>query len=490
MNYQSTRNHMHTATASEAILKGIAPDGGLYMLPDPGALSFPMDRLENMTSLDISMEALSLLLPDFSASEIRAIVEDSYRGKFETGDLTPLVKVGDRFILELFRGPTSAFKDVALSVLPRLIAAAQKKNGVKEDILILAATSGDTGKAALAGFCDVPGTRIVVFYPYGGVSAIQQAQMVTQPGGNVSVCAIRGNFDDAQSGVKAIFTSPHAAKALAGKAVLSSANSINIGRLAPQVMYYFKAYGDLLRKNEIGPGEAVDFVVPTGNFGNILAGYLAKRMGLPAGRFLCASNANNVLTDFLLTGVYDRNRPFHQTVSPSMDILVSSNLERLVYLAAGCDGKAVAAYMQSLAQTGRYALEGQAKAAVQADFEAGFADDGQTKKAIRRVYEDHGYLMDTHTAVAWDVADRFPLQNKTVVLSTASPYKFCAAVLSALGEEAGEDEFAQMERLNRITGVPVPGNLAVIRSLPTLHRDVIDRAEMEGYVLAKAGGFQ
>ncbi len=484
MRYQSTRNHSHTATASEGILRGIAPDGGLYMLPDPGSRPFPMDNLPGMTALDISAAVLSLLLPDFSEAEIRAIVEESYRGKFETEDLTPLVKVGDRFVLELYRGPTSAFKDVALSVLPHLTTAAKAKNGIKEDILILTATSGDTGKAALAGFCDVEGIRIIVFYPYGGVSAIQQLQMATQAGANVRVCAIRGNFDDAQSGVKAIFTSPHAAKALDGRALLSSANSINIGRLAPQVMYYFKAYADLLRQGEISMGEKIDFVVPTGNFGNILAGYLAKRMGLPAGRFLCASNANNVLSDFLATGVYDRNRPFHQTISPSMDILISSNLERLVYLASGGDDVAVAGYMQSLAQSGRYELSGEAKAAIQADFLGGHASDAQTKAAIRRVYERHGYLMDTHTAVAWDVAERTALTNKTVVLSTASPYKFCAAVLNALGEETSMDEFAQMERLHTITGVPIPAGLAGLRDLPVLHKDVIGLCEMESYVLS------
>lgn len=483
MLYQSTRNHLHTATASQAILHGIAPDGGLYMLKDIDARPFPMDRLKDMSALDISSTVLSLLLPDFSKEEIRTIVEAAYCDKFETEDLTPLVKVGDRFVLELFRGPTSAFKDVALSVLPHLITAAKEKNGLKEDILILTATSGDTGKAALAGFCDVAGTQIIVFYPYGGVSAIQQAQMATQVGENVRVCAIRGNFDDAQSGVKSIFTSPKAAKALAGRALLSSANSINIGRLAPQLMYYFKAYADLLRSGEITMGERVDFVVPTGNFGDILAGYLAKRMGLPVGRFLCASNSNNVLADFLATGVYDRNRSFHQTISPSMDILISSNLERLVYLATDGDDVAVAKYMQSLAQTGRYELSDEAKAAIQADFIGGYADDKQTKAAIRRVYESHGYLMDTHTAVAWDVADRTPLTNKTVVLSTASPYKFCASVLDALGEQTDTDEFAQMERLQQITGVPIPAGLSGLSKLPVLHNDVIDLNEMEAYVL-------
>ena len=486
MLYQSTRNRSNTATASQAILRGIAPDGGLYMLPDVSNNPFPMDKITGMTALDISVAVLSRLLADFSEPEIRTIVEESYRGKFETDDLTPLVKVGNRFVLELFRGPTSAFKDVALSVLPRLISASKEKNGVKEDILILTATSGDTGKAALAGFCDVPGTSIIVFYPHGGVSAIQQAQMATQMGSNVHVCAIRGNFDDAQSGVKAIFTSPEAANALKGRAALSSANSINIGRLAPQLMYYFKAYADLLRHGEIADGEKVDFVVPTGNFGNILAGYLAKKMGLPAGRFLCASNSNNVLTDFILTGVYDRNRPFYQTITPSMDILISSNLERLVYLVENCDSAVVAGYMKDLAQSGRYELSNQAKAAIQAEFDCGFADDEQTKAAIRRVYEQYGYLMDTHTAVAWAVADRQPLKNKAVVLSTASPYKFCASVLDALGEASTSDEFAQMERLCEITGTPIPANLRDLKDLPTLHNDTIGLDEMEGYVLSAA----
>ena len=484
MLYQSTRSEKYTATACQAILQGIGPDGGLYMLPDPGARKFPMEKLAQMSAREISAEVLALLLPDFSRQEVSEIVEASYKNKFETEDLVPLVKVGDRFILELFRGPTSAFKDVALSVLPHLITASKNKLGVTEDILILTATSGDTGKAALEGFHDVPGTRIIVFYPHGGVSQIQQAQMATQAGSNVRVCAIRGNFDDAQSGVKAIFTSPRAAAALQGKAILSSANSINIGRLAPQVMYYFKAYGDLLRTGEILPGEPVDFVVPTGNFGNILAGYLAKRMGLPAGQFLCASNANNVLTDFLGTGVYDRNRPFHLTISPSMDILISSNLERLLFLASGGNCQEVSSYMDSLKTSGKYRLEPATWAAIQADFLAGYADDAQTKAAIRRVYGRYGYLMDTHTAVAWDVADRVPLKNKTVVVSTASPYKFCPAVLSALGEAELADPFAQLDRLQALTGIPIPANLAGLKELPILHRDIIHKEEMEDYVLA------
>ena len=483
MQYQSTRDSRHTASAAQAILQGIAPDGGLYMLSDPGALSFPMAELVHMSAMEISERVLGLLLPGFTREELHAIVTAAYTHKFETEDLVPLVPVGDRYILELFRGPTSAFKDVALSVLPHLICAAKAKLRVKEDILIFTATSGDTGKAALEGFHDVPGTRIVVFYPHGGVSRIQQAQMVTQPGKNVRVCAIEGNFDDAQSGVKAIFTSARAANALSGKAMLSSANSINIGRLAPQVMYYFKAYGDLLRAGAIQMGEAVDFVVPTGNFGNILAGYLAKKMGLPVGKFLCASNSNKVLTDFLITGAYDRNRPFHKTISPSMDILISSNLERLVYLACDGDCSQVAGYMDQLSKEGRYTLSDRARNIIQEDFLAGCADDGQTKAAIQRVYNQYGYLMDTHTAVAWDVADQVPLSNKTVILSTASPYKFCASVLEALGEPLDQDDFAQMEQLQARTGVPIPPNLAGLRQLPVLHRDVISRDKMEDYVL-------
>ena len=333
MQYQSTRNKNLKAGSAQAVLNGLAPDGGLYTMPSFDEARFDYRDVLNLDTFSMSARILSKLLPDFSEQEMTSLVRAGYEGKFESDHLTPSVPVGEDFILELFRGPTSAFKDVALSMLPRLMTAAKEKCGFTDEILILTATSGDTGKAAMEGFCNVPGTKIIVFYPYGGVSAVQQAQMATQAGDNVCVCAVRGNFDDAQTGVKKIFSAVGREKLLDGKGVsLSSANSINIGRLAPQVVYYYRAYADLLKMGRIREGDKVDFVVPTGNFGDILAGYFAKEMGLPVGRLVCASNANNVLTEFLRTGRYDRRRPFFKTVSPSMDILVSSNLERLLYL--------------------------------------------------------------------------------------------------------------------------------------------------------------
>ena len=356
--------------------------------------------------------------------------------------------------------------------------------------MILTATSGDTGKAAMEGFCDVPGTKIIVFYPHGGVSAVQQAQMATQAGENVCVCAVRGNFDDAQTGVKKIFSAVSKDQLLEGKGVrLSSANSINIGRLAPQVVYYYRAYADLVQAGRIQPGDKVDYVVPTGNFGDILAGYFAKEMGLPVGKLVCASNANNVLTDFLRTGRYDRRRPFYKTVSPSMDILVSSNLERLLYLLSG-DDKLIADLMKQLSENGEYEVPADMLEKLHELFWAGFCDDEGAKTAIGKVWKDDHYLCDTHTAVAWDVAQQYkqanPEHNAVVVLSTASPYKFPAAVLEGIGEKAEGDEFDVMEQLHKVTGVPVPKNLADLRSRAVRHRDVIDRGEMLDYVLGKA----
>ena len=370
------------------------------------------------------------------------------------------------------------------------MTAAKGKCGFTDEIMILTATSGDTGKAAMEGFCNVPGTKIIVFYPYGGVSAVQQAQMATQAGENVCVCAVRGNFDDAQTGVKKIFSSVGREKLLDGKGVsLSSANSINIGRLAPQVVYYYRAYADLLKMGRIREGDKVDFVVPTGNFGDILAGYFAKEMGLPVGRLVCASNANNVLTEFLRTGRYDRRRPFFKTVSPSMDILVSSNLERLLYLLSG-DDALVARLMRQLGEEGYYEVDGEMLAKLRSLFWAGCCDDAGAKAAIGKVWREDHYLCDTHTAVAWDVAQQYKKENAdhnaVVVLSTASPYKFPAAVLEGIGESAKGDEFDVMEQLHDVTGVPVPKNLASLREREVRHRDVIERDEMLDYVLGKA----
>lgn len=490
MLYQSTRDHTLQASSAQAILSGLAPDGGLYTMPSFDTLRFDYTTLLGLDTLSMSTVILSKLLPDFSEEEMARLVCAGYNGKFETDDLTPTVPVGEDYVLELFRGPTSAFKDVALSMLPRLMTAAKRKCGADEEILILTATSGDTGKAAMEGFRDVAGTRIIVFYPDGGVSAVQRAQMVTQEGSNVCVCAVRGNFDDAQTGVKEIFSRAEREGLLAGEGVrLSSANSINIGRLAPQVMYYYRAYADLVGMQCIHAGDRVDFVVPTGNFGDILAGYFAKEMGLPVGKLVCASNANNVLTDFLRTGRYDRRRPFHKTVSPSMDILVSSNLERLLYLLSG-DDALVARLMRSLGENGFYDVPEEMLQRLRALFWAGCCDDAAAKAAIGRVWREQHYLCDTHTAVAWEVAQQYkaahPDHNAVVVLSTASPYKFPAAVLEGIGGSGAGDEFAMMEQLNAATGVPVPQHLATLRARGVRHRDVIERAEMLNYVLGKA----
>ena len=479
MRYHSTRNDQNFVDSAEAVLEGLAPDGGLYMPQQIPALDWK--QLLTGSSQEISCAILSALLPDIP--NMPRLVANAYTGKFETEDLTPSVSVGDSTVLELFRGPTSAFKDVALSMLPQLLTAAKREKGVAEDIMILTATSGDTGKAALVGFRDVPGVRICVFYPYGGVSQVQRAQMVTQEGNNVAVCAVRGNFDDAQTGVKQMFT------AFQGKKLpfrLSSANSINIGRLAPQVMYYFRAYKDLLAAGKIKLGDKVNFSVPTGNFGDILAGYLAKKMGLPVGTLICASNANNVLTDFIRTGTYDRRRPLLKTTSPSMDILVSSNLERLLYLLSG-DTKLVASLMKQLKEEGAYTVPDALKAAIQKEFWAAYCDDARAAEIIGRVYREQHYLCDPHTASGFAAAEDY--RNETgdltpmVILSTASPYKFPAAVLSAIGGDTGGDEFEQMERLQQMTGVPIPAPLASLKGKKELHTDVIEKEAMSTYVL-------
>lgn len=484
MNYQSTRNHRLQASSAAAVLEGIAADGGLYIRDDLSTMNFDWEGLLGEDSLTMSARILSALLPDIP--DMETLVKQGYEGKFETDELMPLAQVGDRYVLELFRGPTSAFKDVALSLLPRLITSAKTVCGVDGEIVILTATSGDTGKAALEGFHDVPGTRIIVFYPHGGVSTVQQAQMATQEGSNVCVCAVRGNFDDAQTGVKNIFAACQD-KDLHGVR-LSSANSINIGRLAPQVMYYFRAYADLVKAGRIRVGDTVHYVVPTGNFGDILAGYFAKLMGLPVGKLVCASNANDVLTEFLSTGVYDKRRPFHKTTSPSMDILVSSNLERMLYLLSDGDDAYVAGLMRQLRDEGRYQVTDKMLARLHEIFSCACCDDAQAAEVMGRVWREHGYVCDPHTAVAWHAADAFMEQADgapVVVLSTASPYKFPAAVLSALGEEPGDDEFAMMDKLSALTGTPIPKNLATLREKQVRHKDVIDKDAMLDYVLGK-----
>ena len=480
MYYHSTRSCLEEVDSAEAVIRGLAPDGGLYM---PSALpGFDAAACLEKDVYGMAAMLMEALLPDIPHME--NLVKKAYTGKFSAIDLTPTVAVGDKFVLELWRGPTSAFKDVALCMLPQLLTAARKSKGMESELMILTATSGDTGKAALEGFKDVDGIRITVFYPHGGVSKVQRAQMVTQEGSNVSVCAVYGNFDDAQTGVKNIFAACQGREDVH----LSSANSINIGRLVPQITYYFKAYRDLLDAGRIKMGDEVNFSVPTGNFGDILAGYLAKRLGLPVGRLLCASNANNVLTDFIRTGTYDRRRALLKTQSPSMDILVSSNLERLLYLLSG-DTALVAELMKQLNTEGSYTVPDNLLKEIQAEFWAGCCDDAGARAAIGKVWAAERYLTDPHTACGWAVAEDYVNQSgdkrPMVVLSTASAYKFPSAVLEALGVEGAEDEFDQMEQLETLTGTPIPENLKGLRSKPERHTGVIEKTDMLAFVLEK-----
>ncbi|MBR2616080.1 MAG: threonine synthase [Clostridia bacterium] len=491
MIYRSTRSSV-TASPAEAILAGIAPDGGLFLPREFVFEGFDAEKTATKDFYGIAEDVLYALFPEFSREEIAEIVRLAYTGKFETEDLTPTVPVGDNYVLELFRGPTCAFKDVALSVLPHLMTASRAKCGETDEIVILTATSGDTGKAALKGFQDVPGTKILVFYPHGGVSAVQRAQMVTQKGENTFVSAIRGNFDDAQTGVKRIFGDFAAEHTMEGTgARLSSANSINIGRLAPQIVYYFKAYGDLMRSGRIAWGDEVDFVVPTGNFGNILAGYFARIMGLPVGKLVCASNANNVLTDFIRTGTYDKRRPFYLTQSPSMDILVSSNLERLLFLLSDGDDKAVAGWMAALSKEGVYTVPETLRAKMNEVFVGYCYDDKASSEVLGRVLRETGYLCDPHTAVAYAAAEEYrrdsETKNPVVVLATASPFKFSRPVLAAMGEDATGDEFDLLGRLSAKSGLPVPSSLAELSELPERHGGVIEKDEMADFVLEKIG---
>ena len=484
MIYHSTRSLNAAVDSAQAVLNGLAPDGGLYV---PETLpQVDVEAILKMDTYGMATAIIGAMLPD--VPNMAQLVENAYRGKFTAEDLTPTVPAGDFTVLELFHGPTSAFKDVALCMLPQLLTAAKKEKGMEENILILTATSGDTGKAALEGFKDVPGIKICVFYPHGGVSKVQRAQMATQEGNNVTVLAVEGNFDDAQTGVKNIFAAAVDGRLPEGNRLrLSTANSINIGRLAPQITYYFKAYADLLKRGQIKMGDKVNFCVPTGNFGDILAGWLAKKLGLPVGTLVCASNANNVLTDFIETGVYDRRRPLHKTASPSMDILVSSNLERLLYFLSG-DTALVAKLMKSLNTEGIYEVPADLKNAIKDEFWAGYCDDEKAKATIKAVYENQKYLCDTHTATGWAVAEDYVNQTgdnrPMVVLSTASAYKFPAAVLSSLTTVPEMDEFAQMEYLEKLTGWAIPENLSGLQQKKELHKNVIEKDAMPAYVMA------
>lgn len=484
--YHSTRSAQQAVPSKTAILTGIAPDGGLYVSDQIGAVKLD---LATVCSNDYHANArlvLGTLLPDYTADEIRTCVQGAYGSQWDTNAITPTTPLGNDWLLELYHGPTSAFKDVALQMLPRLMSVARHTAGEGHNVMILTATSGDTGKAALDGFSDVEGTGVTVFYPDGKVSDIQRLQMVTQRGSNVAVCGIRGNFDDAQTEVKRIFADKDvAARLLTKNTVLSSANSINVGRLVPQVTYYCDAYAQLVRAGAISVGDAVDFCVPTGNFGDVLAGYYAKLIGLPVGKLIVASNANNVLTDFITTGTYDRRRPFHKTISPSMDILVSSNLERLLYYLADGDCELVASYMANLAEQGSYTVSETILSKLNKTFACGFADDDATRSTIQSTWEDLGILIDTHTAVAKAVLDARPQEEgrQRICLSTASPYKFSADVLEALGANTdGLDGFACMDELERITGTHAPVQLSGLRSAVERHTSVCDRDQMTTFV--------
>ena len=496
MYYKSTRDSSVNVTSAQAIAQGISVDGGLFVPSEIPSIS--MEDIKKLGGMDYRERAkfvFSKFLTDYTQAEIAYCVDGAYNTKnFDSDNIAELAHLFDgTYMLELWHGPTCAFKDMALQILPYLLTTATKKINLDKKVVILVATSGDTGKAALEGFKDVEGTSILVFYPDNGVSAMQKKQMTTQEGSNVGVCAIKGNFDDAQNGVKAIFTNDEIKNKLADNGFMfSSANSINWGRLSPQIVYYVSVYAQLLADGQINEGEKINIVVPTGNFGNILAAYYAKHMGIPVNKLICASNANNVLTDFLTTGIYDRNRQFHATISPSMDILISSNLERLLYLLCGENDAQIREWFGALAQTGRYEVSEDVKKALFDEFYAGCCNDEQTKATIHEIYEKYSYTCDTHTAVAVKVYNDYKAATgdatKTVIASTASPYKFSAAVLEALEGKASDiDEYAKVDRIAELSDIPVPAALADLKNKPERFSDVIDKAEQKQYVLGKLG---
>ena len=482
--YGSTRGGETGVTASQAVLKGLADDGGLYVPERIPTLDVTMDELAGMTYQETAYAVMKQFLTDYTEEELKYCISHAYDEKFDTKEIAPLVKKDEAYYLELFHGKTIAFKDMALSILPHLLTTSAKKNQVKNEIVILTATSGDTGKAALAGFADVPGTKIIVFYPKNGVSPIQEKQMVTQKGANTFVVGIYGNFDDAQTGVKKMFGDKELAAQMdkAGYQ-FSSANSINIGRLVPQVVYYVYAYAKMYANGEVAKGEKINVVVPTGNFGNILAAYYAKNMGVPIDKLICASNDNKVLYDFFRTGTYDRNREFILTTSPSMDILISSNLERLIYKIAGADAAKDVTLMQNLAAEGKYEITDEMKAQLK-DFYGNYASEKETAEEIAEVYKKTGYIMDTHTAVASRVYRKYVAetgdQTKTVIASTASPYKFTRSVMDAIDAEKykGMGDFELVDALSELSGVKVPQAIEEIRTAPVLHKNVVETEDM------------
>lgn len=485
--YKSTRDSGLKVRASEAVLKGLAPDGGLFVPDKLPVLDVSMEELKDMSYQETAYAVMKQFLTDFTEEELKSCISRAYDEKFDTEEIAPLAKVDGTYFLELFHGATIAFKDMALSILPHLMTTSAKKNHVENEIVILTATSGDTGKAALAGFADAAGTRIIVFYPKNGVSKVQELQMVTQTGSNVNVVAIHGNFDDAQSGVKAIFEDQEMARELEAKGYqFSSANSINIGRLIPQVVYYVYAYAKLLANEEITDGEEINVVVPTGNFGNILAAYYARQMGVPIAKLICASNENKVLFDFFRTGTYDRNREFVLTSSPSMDILISSNLERLIYLASGEDSDRTKELMEGLKSGGSYTVTDEMQAKL-ADFVPGFASEEETAECIRSTFERTGYVLDTHTAVAAHVCGQYQSRNedsrKCLVASTASPYKFARSVMTAIDSKyEASDDFALLEELKEVSGVKMPKAVQEILDAKVLHTLECDVDQMKQIV--------
>lgn len=485
--YKSTRSHTTPVTASQAILKGLAEDGGLFVPDHIPTLEVSMKELSKMTYQEVAYEVMKLYLTDFTEEELKGCINKAYDKKFDTDVIAPLAYADGAYYLELFHGATIAFKDMALSILPHLMTCSAKKNQVKNEIVILTATSGDTGKAALAGFADVEGTKIIVFYPKNGVSPVQEKQMVTQKGKNTHVVGIHGNFDDAQTGVKKLFGDTELAKEMDAKGYqFSSANSINIGRLVPQIVYYVYAYATLYGQDKLTDGQKMNVVVPTGNFGNILAAYYAKNMGVPIDKLICASNDNKVLFDFFQTGTYDRNREFILTSSPSMDILISSNLERLIYKISGEDAEKNAALMESLSKTGKYEIDAAMKEKL-TDFRGGYATEAECFAKIRSLYEDCGYVIDTHTGVAAAAYDKYVKETGddkvTVIASTASPYKFARSVMDAIDSKYDKlSDFALIDELCKVSGVDIPQAIEEIRSAEVLHKTVCEKDEMKDVV--------
>ena len=483
--FHSTRSTTDSLTSKQAIRKGIADDGGLFVTDSLGETHVDIASLAGKSYQQIAFDVLSVLLPDYTEAELKECIDEAYGPQWSDEKITPVKPLGDDYVMELFNGPTSAFKDVALQILPRFMARTTPADGdADEKIMIVTATSGDTGKAALAGFADAAGTGITVFYPEGKVSQVQELQMTTQSGSNVNVCAVKGNFDDAQTGVKKIFGDRKFAAKLAAKGFqLSSANSINIGRLVPQVVYYVYAYAKLVQNGEIQNGDLINVTVPTGNFGNILAAYLAKQMGVPIKTLICASNDNKVLYDFFKTGTYDRKREFILTNSPSMDILISSNLERLIYLSTGCDAEANKKLMEDLSTKGVYTVTDSMKAFMK-DFVGGYATEAENAAGIKHLADETGYIIDTHTGVASCVYKKYVAETgdktPTVIASTASPYKFSHSVMAAVtGKEAKTDEFASIDALCKASGVAIPRAVEEIRNAEIRHNRECDAADME-----------